>query len=50
MKSENFKSEMEKKEKESNTSNNQVYHLEQFVSNACGTVALLHCIANKLDQ
>ena len=32
-----------------NTDNN-VYHLNQFVSNACGTIALIHSIANKLDK
>lgn len=41
---------MEQKEIENNATNDKVYHLEQFVSNACGTIALIHCIANKLDQ
>jgi len=29
---------------------NSVYHLKQCVSNACGTVALIHSIANNTDQ
>lgn len=46
-KSESFKKEVDQKDTGGKQSN--VYHLEQFISNACGTVALIHCIANKLD-
>lgn len=27
-----------------------VFYMKQIVSNACGTVALIHCVANNLDQ
>jgi len=27
-----------------------IYHMKQLVSNACGTVAIIHCIANNLDK
>lgn len=40
---------MEKKEKESGA-NSKIYHLAQYVSNACGTVALIHSVANNLDK
>lgn len=26
-----------------------VYHMKQYISNACGTIALLHSVANNLD-
>lgn len=26
-----------------------VYHMKQYISNACGTIALVHSIANNLD-
>ena len=26
-----------------------VYHVKQSISNACGTIALLHSVANNLD-
>ncbi|XP_014237381.1 ubiquitin carboxyl-terminal hydrolase [Trichogramma pretiosum] len=47
---EQYKAELEKKEIEKGTKNNNVYHLDQYVSNACGTVAIIHSIANKLDE
>ena len=49
MQSESFKTELEQKEKEAGV-NDKVYHLAQYVSNACGTVALIHSIANNLDK
>ena len=27
-----------------------VYFMKQFLSNACGTIALMHSVANNLDQ
>jgi len=48
--SENYKSELETKEKETGATSNSVYHLIQYISNACGTIALIHSIANNLDQ
>lgn len=27
-----------------------LFHMEQYVSNACGTIALIHAIANNLDE
>ncbi|XP_058790609.1 ubiquitin carboxyl-terminal hydrolase isozyme L3 isoform X1 [Phymastichus coffea] len=49
-KSESFKIELEKTEKESGSGSDKIYHLAQYVSNACGTIALLHSVANKLDK
>ncbi|OXU24718.1 hypothetical protein TSAR_008378 [Trichomalopsis sarcophagae] len=49
-KTEDFKNELEKKEKDSGANNNKVYHLIQYVSNACGTVALIHSVANNLNR
>ncbi|XP_011495337.1 PREDICTED: ubiquitin carboxyl-terminal hydrolase isozyme L3 [Ceratosolen solmsi marchali] len=48
-KTEVFKTELENKEKEAGANTDNVYHLVQYVSNACGTIALLHCVANNLD-
>ncbi|XP_014209774.1 ubiquitin carboxyl-terminal hydrolase isozyme L3 [Copidosoma floridanum] len=47
---ENYKVELESKEKESGASSDKLYHMIQYVSNACGTVALIHSIANNLNQ
>lgn len=33
----------------SNTSNS-VYHVKQYIHNACGTIALIHSVANNLDS
>lgn len=30
--------------------NDGVYHIKQLVSNACGTIALIHSVANNLDK
>nr|ACO14597.1 Ubiquitin carboxyl-terminal hydrolase isozyme L3 [Caligus clemensi] len=30
--------------------NSDVYFMKQTISNACGTVAMIHCIANNLDS
>ncbi|KAJ8667952.1 hypothetical protein QAD02_009615 [Eretmocerus hayati] len=49
-KSESYKAELEEKEKAKGVTNGKVYHLAQYVSNACGTIALIHSVANKLDQ
>jgi len=47
---ETFKSELESKERESGAINDKVYHLMQYVPNACGTIALIHSIANNLNH
>ncbi|XP_014214165.1 ubiquitin carboxyl-terminal hydrolase [Copidosoma floridanum] len=50
LESETNKSELEAKEKETDAARDKVYHLIQYIRNACGTIALIHSIANNLDQ
>lgn len=44
----------EKGEGETKSSKNDVpdsiYYMKQFISNACGTIALVHSVANNLDK
>jgi len=49
-KTEKTEEEKEKaKEDSKNDAPDSVYHLKQSISNACGTIALLHSVANNLD-
>ena len=32
------------------TPNDKVYYMKQTISNACGTVAMIHAVANNLDK
>lgn len=41
---------VEKIKKDGQKISPNVFHMEQTVSNACGTIALIHAIANNLDQ
>ncbi|XP_072763913.1 ubiquitin carboxyl-terminal hydrolase isozyme L3 [Anoplolepis gracilipes] len=45
------KAEKEKEEVKDNKSDapESIYHMKQCISNACGTIALLHSVANNLD-
>lgn len=40
----------EKEENVSSSSDPDVYHMKQYIHNACGTIALIHGIANNLDS
>lgn len=40
----------EKEENVSSSSDPDVYHMKQYIHNACGTIALIHGIANNLDR
>ncbi|XP_011160215.1 ubiquitin carboxyl-terminal hydrolase isozyme L3 [Solenopsis invicta] len=39
----------EDKEEEKDSTPDSVYHMKQSISNACGTIALIHSVANNLD-
>ncbi|KAK0081653.1 hypothetical protein PV325_011815 [Microctonus aethiopoides] len=50
-KAQDYTSELvEKIKKDGQKISPNVFHMEQTVSNACGTIALIHAIANNLDQ
>ncbi|XP_065160090.1 ubiquitin carboxyl-terminal hydrolase isozyme L3-like [Atheta coriaria] len=37
-------------EERGQTVSDSIYYIKQLVSNACGTIALLHCVANNSDK